>query len=700
MELAAFEYHGFVTAGESGEEAFGNCLFCLKDKHFYINKKTGQYSCKVCEAKGNSSSFLANFLAACRKRTTKADYNTLARERGVSTQAIRNFAIARRDDGRWLIPYFNDKGAIRDLRVWKSGSGAHSTKGCKTQLLGLDSLASAKPGSKVWVCEGEWDALALFDLLQASSEDVVVAVPGANIFKADWVPFFRGMTVHLCYDRDPAGDSGAKRAAEMLSSTAKTIKKVNWPETVELGYDLRDFVHETGGGPRALNTLQQALVELSWRDTALGDEDEDGDGRHSMVEGLAGFKPYPVGEVEGEYPTFKETVDRFKKHIHLTMDMENALKIIFAHAFSTELGGDPLWSYLISPPGSGKTLLLMSLRGSERCVYNSTMTPQSLVSGFQSGADPSLLPQWNGKCAILKDMTEIMAAHPKAKEELYGTLRGAYDGHVKKNFGNGVVREYWLRFSLLAGVTPAINGDRLAMMGERFLKYEMLKGSDWNADTEIMAAINNITHEGEIEHELADAAGAFLARPLVKLPDIPMWVKNRIVALAQLIAALRANVEREIGGDQKLLYRPTREVGTRLAKQLIKLGALLAHVDGKAEIDEDTYKLMERVAFDTAIGFHLEVIQAIMLAGGRTGRKELSTVLGLPETTLGRALEDLRMLGALERTTQEDVPGKVGRPGVEWSATPLIQDLWSRCMITTDGIKPARTRVRVRRKKS
>jgi len=686
-----FEYHGFEQVGATGDQVYGNCPFCEKKNHFYIGK-TGQYDCKVCGASGNAVSFLSNFLAAQRKRTTKSQLLSLSRERGIPLESLRNYGVARRWDGAWLIPYYSEKSTIRDIRVWRLGGGARSTKGCKTQLLGMDVLASARADDPVYVCEGEWDAMALSSVL--GDKGVVVAVPGASIFKEEWLQAFRGRSVYFCFDNDNPGQHGAEKAAAKLASLARETFILRWPEEFASGFDVRDLFKEMGPSKtlKAMGKLFQKFTKAS------------GGAGGSTLEGIETeiFQPHPIGEPEDGYPTLEETLARYRKFVCMSPDMENGLRIMFAHAFSTQVSGDPLWSYIVSPPGGGKTLLLMSLRGSERIMYNSTMTPQSLVSGFQSGADPSLLPQWHGKCAVLKDFTEMMAAHPTAKEELYGTLRGAYDGHVKKNFGNGVVREYWLRFGLLAGVTPAINGDKRAMMGERFLKYEMLKGSDWSADVEIMTAINNISHENSIESELIDAAGAFLARPCLSLPEIPLWAKHRVVALAQLIAALRANVEREAYGEQKLLYRPVREVGTRLAKQLVKLSALLAFVEGKPAVDEAVYALVERVAFDTAIGFHLDIVQALMRRGGACTRKELSHELELPETTLGRALEDLRMLGAVNRVAASD-SGGVGRPGSEWGATDFMADLWNRSQVRGDAVEQAKavraSRVTIRKRK-
>jgi len=55
-----------------------------------------------------------------------------------------------------------------------------------------------------------------------------------------------------------------------------------------------------------------------------------------------------------------------------------------------------------------------------------------------------------------------------ARDEIFGTLRDAYDGKITKRFANGIVRAYQSTFGLVAGVTPAIESFVVthAMLGE------------------------------------------------------------------------------------------------------------------------------------------------------------------------------------------------------------------------------------------
>ena len=58
-----------------------------------------------------------------------------------------------------------------------------------------------------------------------------------------------------------------------------------------------------------------------------------------------------------------------------------ALDVILAVCISNWMAGDPVWLFVIAPPGGTKTELLRSLQGF-RIVSTSTLTPQTLISGL------------------------------------------------------------------------------------------------------------------------------------------------------------------------------------------------------------------------------------------------------------------------------------------------------------------------------
>lgn len=696
-KLLPFGCHGIEFEGESGTTHLSaDCPFCGKAKHFFAARETGQWKCQSCGEQGNIVTFLGRVAAETHAETATIYWSQLAKNRGIPAAAFKRWKLGF--NGReWLIPYFSETGTVRDIRRWIPGTRqVMSTTGCHVGLFGAAELAKAPAGVKVWVCEGEWDAIALrWALDEADRKDeIVVGVPGASIFKAEWTEWFRGKHVHLMYDNDDAGDAGSKRAAAILRGVTFSLEFLCWSDALPKGYDVRDFVKAglIGKWP-AKKIVKQLCLRLKPKhrhDTAADDA--------------------PDGPTAPAGPpiTFPELLEVFRRWLLMDADMENALRVCLAVCLSEQLPGDPLWFYLVGPPGSGKTAVLNTFRKSDSCLFRSTLTPASLVSGFQRTPDPSLFPLMQAKTAIFKDATELFSIHPAAREEIWSIFRGAFDGYVYKQFGNGVVREYDpLHFSLLMGVTPIIHGDSTATLGERFLKFEMVKGVGFNAEEQIWAAINNISREGRMEEELTMAVNRFLLRRVNvdHVPEVPIWAKRRVVALAQLVGMLRARVDREQWGEREIKYRPAHEVGTRLAKQLVKFASMVAAVADEASLSPENFALVERVAFDSAIGFHLDMVMALMKFGSGATQEEIAESSRLPRTNIQRKLEDLFLLGIVRKEKGRG-PGPIiqgtarrGAPPTKYFMCDRIAELWRAAVASNEGVESAAARADANRRR-
>ena len=687
-KLGPYTTHGFVQLGQTGDQVYGDCIFCGASMKFYISTITGMHDCKVCGKEGNSISWLRSIMEHYQKMTKRKHYRRLSRLRKIPPLVFKRWGLAW-DGEQWLLPCLTKNGMVRDIRRW-SGNRVQSTKGCKTQLFGAHNIPQ-KRGS-IFLCEGEWDAMILDWLLRqypaitsSGEEWCVVAVPGASIFKSEWVDFFEGHEVCLCYDSDGAGRKGLIKAMRKLHTHASEIHMIEWPEALDDGFDVRDFIlmeSERGSEPENILEKLKRLVTRAHYTTSDGLSVVTDKGSDDLTEGIA---------VGSNSVSFREVLNVFGQHVAMTQDMEDALKISCAVGFANEIPGTPLWMYIVGPSGCGKTLALLALRGSNRCRFVSSFSPKSLVSGFRdAGADPSLLPKWDKTCVVLKDFTEILAMRMNDKDDVYSVLRGAYDGEVQRGFGNGLNRHYKdLSFSMLAGVTPAIHGEKNASLGERFLKFEMFpsrgKGGNLSShDAEILRAISNVHKEVEMQHALEDVVGRFLAREVPEeLPIIPKWMVKRIVGLAKLTGLLRANVDRDGRNDHLWRYRPRSEVATRLGKQLAKLTSLLMFALEK-DCDEKIYRLIRRVAFSTTIGLNLETFEVLMRVGGQASLNDLIIETQLPRTTLRRTLEDLQAVGAIIKLRSEFGRGpeeihrkkSFGRKETFWTVPDQLKKLY------------------------
>lgn len=223
--LPMFEILGVDLAKPDTGQAKGECPFCATAGHFYVNVKTGLWDCKSCGESGNHITFLTMMAEQLAGDTTRANYRKLAALRGIPFGHLERWGLAYLDGG-WLIPSRGPSGSVHDLRRWQPKTGEiKSMPGCKTNLFNADGLADSASTATVYVCEGEWDAMAFDWLLgEAKQKDVVcVGVPGANTFKKAWVQAFAGRDVVICYDNDDAGLKGMLKAAGKLLNMAAEI---------------------------------------------------------------------------------------------------------------------------------------------------------------------------------------------------------------------------------------------------------------------------------------------------------------------------------------------------------------------------------------------------------------------------------------------------------------------------------------------
>lgn len=670
---------GIDFVKKQGAEYIADCPFCDKKNHFYVNEETGLFSCKQCGEEGNTFTFLKKYSNMVYAATTTEEYQALAKLRGLPVKALRDWRLGWNGE-YWLLPVLSEKKTCRDIRRWNPKTKLMKTvAGCKSQLYGWYKASRLPAGATIYICEGEWDAIAMSWLLwRAGVKNCgVVGIPGVNTFKDEWVDDLQPYSVVLCYDNDAPGEAGSVKVFYKLRDNCEGINVLTWPAQLPKGYDVRDFIREQIqeriGPKKILKHLKSYIIEPEELAMYVSEEDQ--------VE--------KDEEVLEDPPTFEETMTIFEKWADMHPDLVDALKIMFAVVLSTKMQGDPLWVYIVGPSGCGKTMLLISLSTNSRSIFVSNVTSKSIVSGFNVKPDPSLLPKWNNKTCVWKDFTEVLES--RDKDEIYSTLRGAFDGQVHRQFGNAVERNYNnLHFSMLAGVTPAVHGDRKAMLGERFLKFEIFNDAEEDTTSQIKAAMKDSGKENIMYKELQAAAKNFLARKVV-IPHLPEWVKERIVALSQLTSMLSTIIEREQFGDHSVLYMPSPQIGTRISKQLAKLAVFIAMVMGHKSVQYEDYKLVEKTAFSTSRKMYLLILSVIAKKGGSATIKEIQLMTRLGWQTVANQINDLYLLKIIDQDSILHTK-KIGRPSVKWKLTKKVAFLFASVKL---DIKP----LKVRRKK-
>lgn len=643
MSLKAFEVHGFVQESHNPTQYIGKCPFCGRSKHFYISKEDFLWDCKRCSISGNLETFLHHAVLEYEKQATTRDLISLTKSRSIRPKTFRAWGVGF--NGRWYsIPMSgNPRGTVMNIKRYTlaaTSRGSYTTHGCKQCFMAPKKVPNSH---EVYVCEGEWDGMRLWEEL--GGKKAVYAVPGSDTFPLDCLSLFQGKVVYLCYDNDTAGYQGTIKAYERLQGIASSVHIIHWPDDAPEGYDIRDYFMGDGKLPELQSMFD---TTLPMRARALLEEKKVrvGGPEHSsitspIVYSGKGMRPSAVAK------TFTKW---------LTMGSTECLDVMFGSVFANRLDGDPLWLFLVAPPGGMKTEILLTLSGGPGIVETTSLTPHALVSGANfGGGDPSLVPKLDGKLLVIKDFTPILSMNSLAREEILSVLRDVYDGKTQKWFGNGIIRNYESKFGIIAGVTPAIeqSGSSATVLGERFIRYRMSdSGRITGGRDKIMKALSNLRNNTDMRDELRECGNRVIDWDTTSIPypEVSHSTMKKIAGLAQWVGTLRGVVSRERYTGQ-LNFKPMAEIGTRLAKQMLKLGYGISIYKRDPTITEETYYTLTRVARSTAPDRVEEVVKQIYSHVEshkcRFETKDIIAWTHFPAETLRILLSDLSMLNIL-----------------------------------------------------
>lgn len=663
-----------------------DCPFCEKPGHLHINLDTSQWDCKKCGMAGNDRIFLTEYHQHILSLTERGHYQQLSDARGISpkwfTKAQWAFDPVA---GRWFIPFFNgknDEGSDRPLaNIGNFFCDFDSPEGISYRIFkaaapienDIYNPLNVPLAGSVHICEGEWDALALCQILGSVPGVTIVAVPGAHVFKKSFLKKLKGAKEFiLLYDNDAAGIKGTEKAAESLKTLGKPVSYLDWSlvESPHELNDIRDLL--TKHRPKEARQILADFV-LPHEGAAAITDSSNGKGPLILSAGYAtDINEFPhIRSVE-------EYLRRVDEIIYIPDETKLALIASIGLAVAIRQDGEMLWAFLIGPPSSGKTTFIESFGGQNQFFdFMSKITAKALVSGWKAedGGDSSLLPTLNGKTVFIKDFTVTIAASNDERKEVFGLLRDISDGTVKIPYGNNQIKEYHgIKFNIIAGVTDAIHGVNTAALGERFLKIDFL-GQNYNSRRIAKAALQGFGKKSKKKQQFTEATLGFVRHLYEtfdpeKIPPLGEETEDTLIDWAEFIAAIRTRPDNDRADGIK--YRPRTEIAARLSLQLADLSVGIGHVLNKLPGHPDSLNVLAKVATDTCAGFTYDVVEYIFQKGA-VSKSQIAKELSLPSTRVHRITSDLKATSVIVQGSKTK-PGK-GRSPHEYSLTPRMHKI-------------------------
>ena len=216
-----------------GEEAVSTCPFCeSKDKKFYININTGQYSCKkgACGVSGNMSVLLpklgiefdsieyddvkAPIKPSKAVHEIKVDGLSLIKEdhslvdymmsRGISHSTLANSGVLHSAKHNALTFITKFEGRIVGCLYRKPGKKLFMEAGSEQRLWGVQTFKKSKDNT-LYITEGHPDCLTLREMGYYNSVSVPNGANSHEWINRDWEWIRQFEKIVLCYDNDDVG---------------------------------------------------------------------------------------------------------------------------------------------------------------------------------------------------------------------------------------------------------------------------------------------------------------------------------------------------------------------------------------------------------------------------------------------------------------------------------------------------------------
>lgn len=722
-KLRPYLFHGIDLDYQPGvEEVACECPWCGREGKFSINSKTGQWRCFVCaegtdKGGGNALVFLRRLWELSDQST--GDYEELATDRHLLSQETLSFwgvakSIATDD---WIVPGYGIDGKIHQIYRYLSTAG-------KSRLLPTPTLGHQLHGVYdqrkpiVYLCEGPWDGMALWEALGRAkptdnglaftaspdhsllASSCVLAVPGCAVFFESWLPLFAGKTVRLMYDNDhpkkhqqtgqqipPAGLTNMQRVARILAGAAEPPKSIEYLRWGDLGYDLELPSGYDVRDCLSAGNFQERVVQLSGLLSRVslvpGDWVSTEDGKPKSADNKQ-LECLPCNN-------YSKLITSWRKALRWTDGLDHALAVMLASVASTKSVGDQLWIKIVGPAACGKSTLCEALS-----VNNKYVLAKSTIRGFHSGfrvegagsdEDNSLISQLYDKTLVTKDGDTLLQS-PNLSQIL-SEARDLYDSTSRTHYRNAMSKDYQgVRMTWLLCGTSSLRAIDSSELGERFLDCVIMEGIDEDLEDEVLWRVANRADQNlclassgkassQYEPELCQAmqlTGGYVtwlrenAQDKLSTIIMPDPMKRQCTRLGKFTAFMRArpSIRQEETAE--------REFASRLVSQLTRLSKCLALVLNRKSVDDVVMRRVKQVAMDTSRGQTMAIVSHLRDAEEGMESSSVSLLIGKTEEKVKLLLRFLRAINAVELFHPESVKGVRRRP--RWRLTTKMAKLY------------------------
>ncbi len=718
--LRPYEFHGVDFHETDVEQAKADCVLCGREGKFVVKVETGQYRCLVCnegndKGGGNAIVFLRKLWEASDKATQS--YSELEKSRKLLfPETLAEWGVCKSEStGDWLVPGYTTEGKLAQLyRYVRDVQTKRMLLLCTSelphQLHGTHLFSSKK--AITYICEGWGDGTILWELMKRAKQGKdkleltsnegaslyadanVIAVPGCNVFNPTWVNMFAGQTVVLMYDSDhprkikdttrlapPAGHEGAKRVAKMLAQADEPpneIRYLAWgkegydPNLAD-GYDVKDWLSQGNTAVERIGYLDKLLNKVA----PVPDD------------WIAGKKKgTDKGRVEFEMLSctkWRDLINVWKQALKWTDGLDVGLSCMLATILSTEQAGDQLWMKIMSPPGSGKSVLCEAISVNKRYIH-----PKSTMRGFHSGYDDgtgdnhSPLQAMKNKTLVIKDGDTLLQSPNLG--QILSEGRDIYDRVSRSGYRNKQSKDWeGVNLTFLLCGTQSLRALDASELGARFVDCVMMEEIDsdledeiairkaYQADRELLVK-TNCKMESSDSPEMLKAkqlTGGYITHLRTNAQELLSGVSEthevmvECHQLAKFVSYIRARP------SKFQVEKVERELCTRLTSQLVRLSRCLAVVLNR-DRDEEVMRRVRKCAMDTARGRTLEICRNLFSAGSEGMEPtELATLTHKGVEEERKFLRFLRDLGAVESFKIQ------GKSNTRWRLTRKMTSLYS-----------------------